>query len=146
MFSKVRIFLDYSLRSKRFQSSYYAKVRAEAIKKKGGRGRVIKKVYDERRLKLWAVAAEFLVFLLYGFISSWNLVEMSTVICPEQFTPSAIKPGFHIIVQIVPIAPVVSKISRRSGRLRRLVVSIWSSRSPQRQEPRGRQRCLWVRQ
>ena len=27
-----------------------------------------------------------------------------------------------------------------------MVVSIWSSRSPQRQETRGRQRCLWVRQ
>ena len=36
-------------------------------------------------------------------------------------------------------------ISRRSGRLGRLVVSMWSSRSPQRQETRGRQRCLWVR-
>ena len=37
-------------------------------------------------------------------------------------------------------------ISRWSGRLGRLVVSIWSSRSPQRQGTRGRQRCLWVRQ
>ena len=37
-------------------------------------------------------------------------------------------------------------ISRRSGRLGRLVVSIWSSRSPQRQETRGRQSCLLVRQ
>ena len=38
---------------------------------------VIKKVYDKRRLKLWAVAAEFVVFLLCGFILSWNLVETS---------------------------------------------------------------------
>ena len=34
-----------------------------------------KKVYDKRRLKLWAVAAEFLVFLLCGFTSSWNLAR-----------------------------------------------------------------------
>ena len=36
-----------------------------------------KKVYNKRRLKLWAIAAKFLAFLLCGFISSWNLVETS---------------------------------------------------------------------
>ena len=37
------------------------------------------------------------------------------------------------------------KISRRSGRLGQLVVSMWSSRSNQSQDT-GCQRCLWVRQ
>ena len=38
------------------------------------------------------------------------------------------------------------KISRRSGRLRRLLVSICSSRSLQILKTRGRQRCSWIRQ
>ena len=38
------------------------------------------------------------------------------------------------------------KISRRLGRLRRLLISIWSSRSLQILKTRGRQPCSWVRQ
>ena len=38
------------------------------------------------------------------------------------------------------------KISRRLGWLRRLLISIWSSRSLQILKTRGRQSCSWVRQ
>ena len=52
-----------------------------------------------------------------------------------------------MIVRIVPIVPVASlKISRPPGRLGRLLISIRSSRSLQRLNTRGRQRCSWVRQ
>ena len=51
-----------------------------------------------------------------------------------------------MIVRIVPIVPAVSKNLETIGRLRRLLVSIRSSRSLQRLKTRGRQRCSWDRQ
>ena len=49
--------------------------------------------------------------------------------CFRDVSVFPIKPGFHIIVLIV---QVNSKISRQTGRLRRLLVSTRSSRSLQR--------------
>ena len=46
---------------------------------------VMKKVYDKRTLKLRAITAEFLVFLLCGFISSEILSERQFTLLALSF-------------------------------------------------------------
>lgn len=61
------------------------------------------------------------------------------------FPNRTLKPGFHMILRMVLIAPVVSKnfeMIETTG----MIGSFISFRSPQRQETWGRRWCLWVRQ
>ena len=62
------------------------------------------------------------------FVYYWKQIVTWMYLIKQVTSPAELKPGFHMMVRITPIATVVS---RRSGRLRRSVVLIWSSRSPQ---------------
>ena len=64
-------------------------------------------------------------------------------VCGTGYVNLALKPGFHMIVPIAPVVPKNFETIRTTGTIGSFHVT---SRSPQRQEPRGRQRCLWVRQ